>query len=154
MFMTRNLIISALALFVLGACGKDNFQTTPQVKVKSLNGNLIPVGGGLVINLEATDKEGDLSEGELVYFPKLLNVRRLAPNIPDYTPVTQGIPKFPDNSKTDLELRLDRNFIYKDINARTGEDKNDTINIRIVVKDRAGNTSDTTTTETIVLLGQ
>src|SRR3989442_1475054 len=129
--------ITAVILFV--CCDKNSFETRPQIKVKALNGNVVPLGGSLIVTLEVTDKQGDLGNGQFIYLPELLNKRRLASSVPNYIPVTVSIPKFPDKSKSDLELRIERAFIYKEIQSRPGQDKNDTIRIKIVVVDRGAN---------------
>jgi hypothetical protein len=50
---------------------------------------------------------------------------------------------------------MDRFAYYKQIqNNQGGDDFNDTLVFRIAIKDKAGNVSDTVTTEPIVLLGQ
>ena len=152
--MKLKFLVTAITILIISSCGKNNYKTNPQFKIKSLNGNVIPLGSTVVVSLEVTDKEGDMSEGQFIYYPTLLNKRRLAVNIPNYIPITEPIPKFPDNSKSEIELRVPRTALYKDINSRPGEDKNDTISIRIVVADRAGNKSDTSVTEPIILLGQ
>ena len=152
--MKWKLIVPAFLLILVTGCSKDKYQTTPQIRIKSLNGNLIPPQGALVITLEVTDKEGDLNSGEITYIPKLLNVRRLAPGIPDYLTITQPIPEFPGTSKVDVDLRLFWKDLHKDINKRQGEDANDTLSFRIALADKAGNKSDTLTTEPIVILGQ
>ena len=56
-------IITAI---VLSACQKNKFQTRPQIKIKDINGNVVPPGGVLIIRLEYTDKEGDLGQDTLV----------------------------------------------------------------------------------------
>jgi len=152
--MKWKIYVPVFVLVLSVACSKDNYKTQPQFKVKSLNGNVIPLGGTLVVTIEATDKEGDLGNGSYTYLPVLLNKRRLAVTSLPYASITEPIPGFPDNSKSDIDLRLARTSLFKDLNVRPGEDKNDTIAIKIVITDRAGNKSDTSSTDPIILLGQ
>lgn len=52
--------IVAWALLLLAAsCGKDTFQSKPQLTLKSVSSSQIPVGGNLQILMRLTDKEGD-----------------------------------------------------------------------------------------------
>jgi len=155
--MKKILIVILVFSTIFIACGKSNYETTPQIKVKSTNGNVIPAVGDavLAITFEFTDKEGDLGQGELTYYLELLNKRSLVNPGSKYQPITIPVPEFPDKSKGEMELRLQRSNIYLDIVAPPNQDKNDTIIVRAVVKDRAGHTStDTARSEQIILLGQ
>ena len=75
--MKAKLIITFIALAVLIACNKGNYQSKPTLKIKELNGNIIPANGTLTITLEYTDKEGDLSQDTLTSIRKRLNRRPL-----------------------------------------------------------------------------
>ena len=154
--MKKNLIVILVLSAAFIACSKNSYETKPQIKVKSTNGNVIPAIGDAVLSttFEFTDKEGDLGKGELVYYLELLNKRSLVNPGSKYQPISVPVPEFPDKSKGEMELRLQRSNIYLDIVAPPNQDKNDTIIVRAVVKDRAGNVSDTARTEPIVLLGQ
>lgn len=154
--MKKNLIVILVLSTVFIACAKNSYETKPQIKVKSTNGNVIPAVGDAVLatTFEFTDKEGDLGQGELVYHLKLLNKRALVNPGSAYQAITVPVPEFPDKSKGEMELRLQRSNIYLDIVAPPTQDKNDTIIVRAWVKDRAGNVSDTAYSEQIILLGQ
>jgi len=154
--MKKNLIVILVLSTAFIACGKNSYETKPEIKVKSTNGNVIPAVGDavLVTTFEFTDKEGDLGQGELTYFLELLNKRSLVNPGSKYQPITVPVPEFPDKSKGEMELRLQRSNIYLDIVAPPNQDKNDTIIVRAWVKDRAGNVSDTARSEKIILLGQ
>jgi hypothetical protein len=150
----KKLLWSAPVLFFLIACDKDKFQTKPQISLKSIT-DYVPFQGILEVSLTFTDKEGDLGEGTLFYLPVLQNVRPLAPSIPlpPYDTVRYPIPEFPEKSKGEMKLNLNRNDIYKEIQQRGGTDKNDTLIFRIYVRDKAGNTSDTLITSKVVVQG-
>ena len=154
--MKKNLIVILVLSTVFIACAKNSYETKPQIKVKGTNGNVIPAVGDAVLatTFEFTDKEGDLGKAEMVYYLKLLNKRALVNPGSKYQPISVPLPEFPDKSKGEIELRLQRSNIYLDIVAPPTQDKNDTIIIRAVVKDRAGNVSDTAFSEQIILLGQ
>lgn len=140
------LLFTAIVAFV--SCGKDKFQTKPQIKTKSVNGNVLPVGADLIMNLEFTDKEGDLGQGKLVFIPKRLNKRPLPPSIPPYDSIVNILPDFPKKNQGELEIRLQWNYLHK------SDIENDTIYFRFVAVDRAGNKSDTLDSEKFVILRQ
>src|SRR2546421_4000497 len=144
--MKRNFLMALAVIVLFVACNKSSFQTRPQIKSKSTNGNVLPVGADLVIDLEFTDKEGDLGEGKLVYIPTRLNKRPLPPSIPPYDSVVNALPDFPNKSKGDLELRLKWSFLHR------SDVENDTIYFRFVAVDRAGHKSDTLNSDKFVIL--
>ncbi len=66
-----------LALIIVAgmiACGKDKFQTIPQLRLISKTPDVVPVNGTLRLNIEYTDKEGDVSDS-LFIVRQRLNVR-------------------------------------------------------------------------------
>ena len=145
--MRRNLYLSVAVLALLAACGKDKFETKPQIKVKSVNTTVLPLNGTLDINLSFTDKEGDISQGKLVYYPQRLNRRALPSNVDKYLDsISLGLPKFPDETLGEMQLSLRYNDLHK------SPIENDTIRIRFVAVDRAGHRSDTVNTDRLVIL--
>ncbi len=153
-------LLSALVLVLVTgmlACGKNKFETKPTLELKSQS-TLVPyeAQARFGITMKFTDKEGDLSgirDSSIFYQPIWLNTR--APIAP-YVEIYGSLPEFPDNSSGEIELNLLQSDFYRDFNQPQLPplDKNDTIQFRIVVKDKAGNTSDTLVTRPIVLLGQ
>lgn len=141
-------LVFAIVLLTIAAlsCGKDKFKTKPQIEIKSINNNVIARNQTLTIQLRFTDKEGDLADGKFVYIPKRLNTRPLLPTVPNYDSVKLVIPKFPD--ETDGEFAISLPWI----NLHKSETENDTIIMRFVVVDRAGNKSDTVSTDKLVIL--
>lgn len=156
--MFRKLVPLILIIVAVAACGKDNFNTKPSLKLKNQS-RVVPADNEAVffVNAEYTDKEGDLSgiRDSSIYFQAvLLNVRSVIGG-PNYPAAYASLPEFPDKRSGEIELRLDRFAYYKQIQANQGgTDANDTIVIRIAIKDKAGNVSDTLTSDPIVLLGQ
>lgn len=138
-------------------CSKDKFQTTPSLRIKSMNANLLrpTLDSRLTITYEYTDKEGDIANDTLMYFPELLNKRRLSDPVGGkYFPIYESTPSFPKTSKGEIDLNLYGGNLYRNLVTRPGEDKNDTIRIRTVLYDNANNKSDTSYSEKIVILGQ
>lgn len=156
--MIKKLVPLFLLLVTIAACSKDKFETKPTLTVKNQS-RVVPADNEAIffVTLEYTDKEGDLSgvrDSSIYYQAVLQNVRSVIGG-PNYPPAFGSLPEFPEKRSGEIELRLDRFAYYKQIqNNQGGNDANDTIVFRIAVKDRAGNVSDTVTTEPIVLLGQ
>ncbi len=156
--MIRKLVPLSLLLLVIAACGKDNYNTKPSLKLKDQS-RVVPADNEAIfsVTLEYTDKEGDLSgvrDSSVYYQAVLQNVRSVVGG-PNYPAAFESFPEFPEKRKGEIELRMIRFAYYKQIqNNQGGTDANDTIVFKIAIKDKAGNVSDTLTTEPIVLLGQ
>jgi hypothetical protein len=151
--MIRKLVPILSIVIVFASCDKNKFQTRPSLELVD-ESSVVPRDGQIFVRLKYTDKEGDVARDSLFYQPELLNVRKpVGPR--EYAPVQDPLPNFPDKNKGEIELRLDHFFYYKEISDnRPGVDKNDTIIIRFVLKDRGGNISDTAVSGQIVLLDQ
>ena len=156
--MLRKLLLILFLSALVAACDKNSFQTKPSLTLEDQSTG-VPADNEAIfmIRLKYTDKEGDLgraSDSSLVYTAKALNVRKLVGGS-DYPFEYTRLPDFPDKTSGEIEIRALRLNYYKDlVNPGTDQDKNDTIVMKIVVKDRAGNTSDTLTTGPIVLFGE
>jgi hypothetical protein len=146
----NKLPVFILLLAVL-ACGKDKFQTIPQLKFKSINTYNVPINENLRVTLEYTDKEGDVDDS-LVVVRQRLNRRgpvTLSPSI-------FNIPEFPNTNKGQFEM----NFLYqfhlisgltpiRIPGSNPPMNEPDTLLMKFVAKDKAGNKSDTLVLNTI-----
>src|SRR5688572_14270712 len=150
--MRAILIILTVTLIFL-ACSKDDFETKPQIEIKSASPKVVPQNGNMIVDLNFTDKEGDL---DAVYIWKVRLNKLKRPTVRDSIP-PRLIPEFPKNQKGELEL----NLTYQDhlLSAQsprrdpiTGRLEPDTLNMKFVVKDKAGNVSDTAFLNNIVIL--
>jgi hypothetical protein len=143
----KKLVIIAVFFIALISCNKDRFQTKPQISIKSYNTKALERGKELIIKLDYTDKEGDLGGGRLVYIPKRLN-RRPIPNggtiLDSASNFLAG--DFPDTDKGELQLKLEYNAL------KTAAAENDTLIYRFVLVDKAGNKSDTISSDQFVIL--
>lgn len=143
--MKFRLIIAAVLVFTFIACNKDKFQTKPTINIKSINTEIVPQNGTFIITLECTDKEGDV-EDSLILIKKRLN-RRVVTTVRDT--LRFKIPTFPANSRTEIEAVLDYQNILSALNPPNIPGSNplqrelDTLVLRMAVRDKAGNTSDT-----------
>jgi hypothetical protein len=151
--MIRKLVPILSTVIIIAACSKNKYNTRPSLEVVD-ESSVVPRDGQIFVRLNFTDKEGDVARDSIYYQPELLNVRRpVGPR--EYAGVKDPLPDFPDKTKGEIELRLDHFLYYKEIaDNRPGVDKNDTLIIRFVLKDRAGNVSDTAVSGQIVLLDQ
>lgn len=145
--------IILFSLLILFACSKDDFETKPQIKITSAEPKVVPQNGNMIINMDFTDKEGDL---DAVYIWKVRLNKLVRPTVRDSIP-PRSVPEFPKNQKGELELDLDyQTHLISAVNPRrdpiTGRLEPDTLNMKFVVKDKAGNASDTAYLNNIVIL--
>jgi hypothetical protein len=131
------LIIIAAAL-ALGSCNKDKFTTKPQLKLKSINADTVFANTGFEMDIEFTDQEGDIDS---IFIRKTVTNKSLPP-LTDKRRLPESVP-----AKTTLGNFL---IAYFHGNHPTLPPIGDPLGIgddlvifKIVVKDAAGNASDT-----------
>lgn len=144
--MLKRYLPFILFVTVVVACSKDKLQTRPSIKMKGINTTEVFPGQNLEINLEFTDKEGDLGGGTITYIRNRLNIKPIpdAASNDKADTITSILPEFPKTSSGEIDLNIVNGFLSED------PFDNDTMNFKIFVKDLGGNNSDTITTETIV----
>ena len=149
----RVILIILTVTLVFFACSKDDFETKPTIEIKSADPKVVEQNDNMIVDLNFTDKEGDL---HAVYIWKVRLNKLKRPTVRDSIP-PRLIPEFPKNQKGELEL----NLTYQDhlLSAQsprrdpvTGRLEPDTLNMKFVVKDKAGNVSDTAFLNNIVIL--
>ena len=151
-------ILFVLTAFVVTvvACNKDKFQTKPTISIKSLNTEFIPLNGSLIITLECTDKEGDVQDS-LIIIKRRLN-RRVVTTLRDT--IRYKFPVFPNSPRTEVIATLDYQTILSAQNppnipgSSPPQKERDTLILKLAVRDRAGHTSDTITTNRIIVFRQ
>src|SRR6185436_10645383 len=143
--MKTRVSLLVIVVFVIVACGKDKFQTIPQLKLKSRNGDVVPVNGTLRLNVEFTDKEGDVNDSLLIVRQRL-NVRGTT----QLAASPYGIPDFPHTDKGEFEISLGYQFglvfglsPLRVPGSNPARNEVDTLRLKIVARDAAGNKSDT-----------
>ncbi len=138
----RNSILFFLIILFFVSCKKDKFTSAPQLKYKSVNTKTITRGQNLVFTLSFTDAEGDLS-GKLTY-------QKIAKNCPasNFSDSSFSIPTFPSGKDQEGEILV--TLRYVDINPQCPQ-RNDTAIFKFVVKDKAGNKSDTAVSDQIII---
>jgi hypothetical protein len=141
------ILILSVGIFLL-ACNKDKFETKPRIEVKSYSAKQIPQHGQLTIRINYFDKEGDLGTGQFYAFRKRLNGLPLGTSDADRPDTLRyPLPAFTPEDKGEIFLQLNYDDFLKE-----SVSKNDTIIFKLAVADKAGNKSDTITTDQIVIL--
>lgn len=142
-------LVISLALVVLFACSKDKFETKPRVEIKEYNTHDISRNGGLEIVLRYYDKEGDLGRAAF-YAERIRTNLDTFTSIPKADKFPSALPDFPDRQDGEIIFRLDYNSL------RENNDPNiiDSMIFKFAVMDRAGNPSDTITSDLVVVRGE
>lgn len=148
-------ILSIIFLFALlaVACDKSKFQTKPTLELKSMSGNVIPVDGDLLLEFDFTDKEGDVNN--TLFVKKIrLNKQKVA-TVRDSFDLP--VPEFPKNTQGTIQVLMGNAFYLASAanppkDPITGKNQPDTLLLKFVLTDRAGNSSDTVTTGQVIVL--
>jgi len=148
---TRIWIALIIALGMI-ACDKDKFQTVPQLTLRSISPEVVGVGDNLRMNVEYTDKEGDVSDSLFIIRQRLNKKKPVTSPESPY-----DIPTFPTMGKGEFEITLSY-YTHLTFNLTPipipGMSKNeiDTLRLKIVAKDKAGNKSDTLVVENVYVI--
>lgn len=152
--MQKLVLYSAIVLTVILGCSKDKFGTTPSIKIKSISpGSQVPFGVDLVFDLDFTDKQGDLD----TVFIKKVRLNTLPVQMQLNPLIVYPVPDFPAKSKGELQITINYNnplISAQPPHTQTGAPNNtepDTLVFKMVLKDKAGNVSDTLATGPIVV---
>lgn len=127
----------------LAGCGKDKFETVPNLKFTSVNTTDLRSGNILQFTLAFTDAEGDISNS--IYVEK-----QTSDCVNSNFTQSYPIPKFPaiKNQKGEIIVTFGYNAEpYPNIPPMCGKDE--TAVFRFALKDLAGNVSDTVTSPPI-----
>ncbi len=134
-----------LLLGTLVACDKDKFETKPQLKLKSVNNNEVRFNGNLVVTMEFTDKEGDVTDS-LFVIRERINVR--GPIVAATSPFK--IPTFPERNQGEIQVSFDfqTQLIPGLPSIRIpgtvpSQYEPDSLILKFVARDKEGNVSDT-----------
>lgn len=150
--MKKVVILSTGFLFVLLACGKNKFNTRPSLTLKSLSSTNLPVNGDLRIDFEFTDKEGDISDS---IFLKRIRTNQIQVPV-NLDTFGLAVPSFPEKPKGEITLLLNYQLhiiaaLNPPLEGNPPTPVPDTIIFKIALRDKAGNISDTVTTEPIIV---
>jgi hypothetical protein len=142
--------------FGMISCGKDKFQTVPQLTLRSITPEapeaVDPVNNkNLRINIEYTDKEGDVSDSLFIVRQRLNKGGPVQLEASRY-----GIPDFPKTDKGEFEITLEYQFHLitglTPISLSGSRKEIDTLRIKIVARDKAGNKSDTLVVDNVYVI--
>jgi hypothetical protein len=153
--MQKLVLYASLFVLVLGACSKDKFQDKPNIRIKSIDPTQVPLKVPMVMDLVFTDNQGDLDSVFLI--KSRLNKKPPSGGLLNNMFLPFKLPDFPEKSKGEIQLTLDYETELK--TAQSARDQQgapnnkepDTIMFNIVVKDKAGNLSDTVSTDPLVI---
>ena len=146
----KRILVFCLVAAIVFACNKDKFQTKPQIKITSTSTSIVPTNGSVSVTIEFTDKEGDVTDS--VFMVR----QRTNKKGPSSTPFGFKIPEFPNSQQGEVFVdliyaNLTLALIPINIPGSGNQKEPDSLNLKFVVKDRAGNKSDTATTHVIVI---
>lgn len=139
------ILLCFLAVFMV-ACGKDKFETKPLLKIKDYTSKNVSSGEQLRIRINYFDKEGDLSQCLFVARRVRLNLKPLGTSDNDKADILDTpLPEFPAKDKGEISFTQKWDFL------KESTTENDTLVFRFAVTDKAGNASDTITSDPIVV---
>lgn len=141
--------IIILSFIILAGCGKDKFETRPQIELKSVDPKFVPLQGTITFRLEFRDKEGDVSDSLFIIRERLNN------RDPQKFTDPQDIPTFPDKVKGEMQITYSNNDLTGKITKikipGVDQFEPDTMRIGFVARDKAGNLSDTLIVDNIIV---
>ena len=136
-------IVSLTTLLI--ACGKDKFETKPKLEIKDYSSKEIFQGDVMTIRLNYFDKEGDLSEAPMIGILTRINLFPLAQGEDKVDTFRNNLPEYPEKDNGEITFQLPYDFL------KESTLENDTLIFRFAVTDKAGNNSDTITSDQIVI---
>lgn len=149
----RYITICLLLTLVIVACSKDSVETKPSIKIAKLSTKDVQLGGDLTIDLDFTDKEGDLKS---IFIQKIRINKRVVPTVRDS--FTVDIADFPKNDQGSLQINLyNQNQLISaqaplPLSTSPTGFESDSLIIRMALKDKADHVSDTVATDVISVL--
>lgn len=153
--MQKLVLYSALSFLLLVllfvACSKDKFESKPTIEIKSIGPNPVSLNVPLTIELEYTDKEGDIQDSIFVRKVRI-NQRKVARTLRDsfYLPLPGDAPK---KTKGTIKLTLDYQgyVISAEDPGNSPNAAPDSLIFRFILQDKAKNRSDSIESELIVV---
>lgn len=143
--MNVKILIALILAGFLSACTKNTYNTKPTLKLKSVGTDVVPINGTLVVNLQVTDKEGDVTD--TLFIKKVRINKRTTATLRDSFKLK--IPEAPNS--TDGTIRVDLDYQSYLVSA-FAPIENDTLLLKFTLKDKANNVSDTVTTGPITII--
>jgi hypothetical protein len=151
--MQKLVLYSTLALLLFVGCSKDKYQTTPTIEIKSIEPTTVAINTPLIVELEYTDKEGDIADS--IFVKKIrINQKKLKTLRDSFALQLPG--GAPNKQKGTIKLTLDYNN-YVTSAENPGNPPNaapDSLIFRFVLQDKGKHKSDSVESGLIVVLRQ
>lgn len=146
--MSTKILVTLIAFCFLSGCSKDNYTTKPQLKYKGVNTRVLNRNQTLTFTLEVTDSEGDLQDS--------LWVQKVGRSCAGSDFITKyKMPEF--TSIKDFKGEINICYAYGvnlgcPIIQPACANRNDSATFKFWIQDKAKNTSDTISTEEVVII--
>ncbi len=145
----RNTILIGLVCFIFLGCKKDTYSSTPSLKYKSVNTNVLYPGQVIKFTLSFTDLEGDLDS----IFIQKINPRCSQSTTTEKFYLGDAIVKL-GSTHDDLLVSYGYRVVGYPLIGEPKCDFNDTCFYQFSVIDKANHRSDTVNSENIVIVKQ
>lgn len=134
------IVLAGLAGLIVAGCSKEGIETKPRLTFKSVSTDHVFYNQDLTFTFEFSDKEGDLDDTIRVI--KVSSSWCEDPSFADS--VKWKMPNLPGTKNTEGELEIRMGY-QRDLAALPcdGVDTVETAIFKFVIKDKAGNVSDT-----------
>ncbi|MGN6420571.1 MAG: hypothetical protein ACTHMC_23880 [Pseudobacter sp.] len=140
----RLILLIPVAILFTMSCGKDKLRSKPSIKLKSISTRELDSQGNpyLVVEFDYADKEGDIGNPYGLWLEKTRLNQRLTALTGNDT-FSLGVPE-PVVPRTDgqIEARIQAQDLFQAQDPGNPAEP-DSMNLRFVLRDAAGNTSDT-----------
>lgn len=146
---TKQIVAAVLMVLVIAGCKKDNFETKPAIKIKSITPEDVVKGNLIKLEASFTDKEGDIADSVTIVI-KTYNGNQVLDSLPiRYSMSGFGIPS--GTKEGDILVQ----FVYNDnippYVTLPGVNVDTPVSFGIVLRDKAGNKSDYVESKKILL---
>ena len=147
----KKLVFYFLVIAVIG-CDKDKVETVPSVSFKSFSTDVVPRQSALRVTLEFTDQEGDVDS--VFVSRQRVNSRGPQFNFVGFAvPETRGENRGEITISMDYSLRLTSGLSALRIpGSNPSQNEPDTLQLKFRLKDRAGNYSDSTAPQRVIVI--
>lgn len=147
------LLMIPAAILVWTSCGKDKLRSKPSIKLKSISTRELQTVNDphLIVELDYADKEGDVGGDAALWVNRTyLNQRQTALKDPSDFTLAVPVPSAP-RQDGQIEAHILASEIYMALDPGNPRQP-DSINLKFVLRDAAGNTSDTLDAGMVVVI--
>src|SRR3954470_5347338 len=97
--VNTKILLTIILAGILSACSKNAYNTKPTLKLNSVNTSVVPFNGTLIVNMQVTDKEGDVTD--TLFIKKIRLNKRATVTIRDSFAIK--IPNAPNSADGTIE---------------------------------------------------